>query len=365
MKTIVCVVLGLIFLQSGAQAQMFQTVASEDAQLLQSGPGKLYCPNCGMNLVKFYKTSHAAELDDGTIHQYCSLHCLVETHEQIDTTMRVVDALDLKFIPASTAFYVVGSSKPGTMTKNSKYAFASKSAAKTFATDNGGDIVDFVAAVEIARKGLAAENKMIAGKRAKMAEKGRTIFNRLYGETDLPTFSSIAEAKTYIVDHGLFGTLNDTQHQAVAIYLVSQQAFEDQTAKKIEVPDGTKCPVCGMFVAKYPKWAAMLRTQDGQALYFDGVKDMMKLYFQPKAYKVNLTPTTLAGIFVTDYYTLTQVDATQAWYVVGSNVYGPMGNELIPFRSRQDAQVFKDDHFGQRVLSFKDITETLVHDLDK
>jgi len=36
------------------------------------------------------------------------------------------------------------------------------------------------------------------------------------------------------------------------------------------------------------------------------------------------------SIYVTDYYNLTLIDGYQAFYVVGSNVYGPMGKELIP-----------------------------------
>jgi hypothetical protein len=33
-----------------------------------------------------------------------------------------------------------------------------------------------------------------------------------------------------------------------------------------------KCPVCGMFVAKYPDWVAALVFSDGSTVFFDGVK---------------------------------------------------------------------------------------------
>ena len=74
MKIVFRVVLLLVVVFGFAKAEMFQSVAPEKAELLQTGKGKLYCPNCGMNLVKFYKTSHAMKQKDGSTHQYCSIH---------------------------------------------------------------------------------------------------------------------------------------------------------------------------------------------------------------------------------------------------------------------------------------------------
>ncbi len=55
------------------------------------------------------------------------------------------------------------------------------------------------------------------------------------------------------------------------------------------------------------------------------------------------------------------IDAKTAFYVIGSEVYGPMGRELIPCRSAAEAEEFKRDHGGQAVLTFPDLKpETLV-----
>jgi len=51
-----------------------------------------------------------------------------------------------------SAYYVVGSKKRGTMSRVSKYAFATKSAAKKFQDLYGGEIVDFKRAREITQK---------------------------------------------------------------------------------------------------------------------------------------------------------------------------------------------------------------------
>ena len=122
----------------------------------------------------------------------------------------------------------------------------------------------------------------------------------------------------------------------------------------LTIPKDTKCPVCGMFVAKYEKWIAAIKT-DKESFYFDGVKDMMKFYFEPTKYTKNADLKN-STISVTDYYTLEQIDAKNAFFVIGSNVMGPMGDELIPFKDENSANEFSKDHFGKKILKFNEIT---------
>ena len=133
--------------------KMFQTVDKKDAILVQQGAQKEHCAMCGMNLVKFYKTNHAAKLNGKNI-QYCSLHCLTEHIKhgaELENPM-VVDVTSLKFIPVTEAFYVVGSDVKGTMSPVSKYAFKNLNDAKKFQKKHGGKIVDFYSAWQIAKK---------------------------------------------------------------------------------------------------------------------------------------------------------------------------------------------------------------------
>jgi nitrous oxide reductase accessory protein NosL len=58
------------------------------------------------------------------------------------------------------------------------------------------------------------------------------------------------------------------------------------------------------------------------------------------------------------------IDGRSAFFVVGSDVYGPMGKELIPFASRQDADEFKKDHNGVRVLVWDEVTPAIIGRLD-
>lgn len=136
------------------KSSMFQSVSPKEAVLLQEGTNKSYCGRCGMDLVKFYKTSHAATDEKNVIHQYCSIHCLQE-HLNEGTTLKnpqVVDIDTLKFIDATKAYYVVGSKKSGTMSMVSKYAFSKEADAKDFKDKFGGEIMDLYKALNVARK---------------------------------------------------------------------------------------------------------------------------------------------------------------------------------------------------------------------
>ena len=133
--------------------QMFQTVSADKATLVQDGEMKNSCVKCGMNLVKFYKTSHAAS-DNSTKYQYCSIHCLVEHLDEGNELKnpRVVDVSSLELIPVLEAHYVVGSKVRGTMSRVSKYAFKSLEDAQEFQKKNGGKILDFEGALEVSRE---------------------------------------------------------------------------------------------------------------------------------------------------------------------------------------------------------------------
>ncbi len=159
LKVYLAVIIGLLLVGCGPEkephvsSKMFQSVSENEAVLVQDTKNKRYCARCGMDLVKFYKTSHSATHKDKK-YQYCSIHCL-EDHLGEGVTLKnpkVVDVDSLKFIDTSKAFYVVGSKKPGTMSRISKYAFADKKMAEKFQKLYGGEIMDFNHALAIARK---------------------------------------------------------------------------------------------------------------------------------------------------------------------------------------------------------------------
>jgi len=231
MKKILLTLLALGTLATFAQAEeakpkkmtkMFQTVSKGEATLLQEGKAKPFCPECGMTLPMFYKTNHAATVD-GKVKQYCSIHCVVEDTQKGSklTDIKVVDVTSLKFISVEKATYVVGSTKKGTMTMVSKYAFANKADAEAFAKANGGKVMDYSAAYKAAESDFAKDSKMIAKKQAMMAEKGKMMYGKMCQKTD-KKFATTAEAKSFMVENKLCKDLNPKQMQAIGLYLKSR-----------------------------------------------------------------------------------------------------------------------------------------------
>jgi len=205
--------------KSPKMMKMFQTVL--DGKIVQTGKAKAYCPICGMTLKMFYKTNHTATDEHNHTKQFCSIHCLADTINNDNaklSNLKVVDTLSNEFIDSKSAFFVVGSSKKGTMSMVSKYAFKFNEDAQKFAKNFGGEVVGFQKAYKMASDELPKDNIMIEKKRAMATKHGEKLYNKICKKTD-KNFNSIPEAKTYIVDNNLCGDIRGKKLQMIAIYL--------------------------------------------------------------------------------------------------------------------------------------------------
>ncbi len=134
--------------------------------------------------------------------------------------------------------------------------------------------------------------------------------------------------------------------------------------KPIEPSPKDKCPVYGMFVSKYPAFLSEILFKDGTSFFFDGTKDMFQCYFSVKKYQPSKKQSDIDSIYVKDYYRLAFIDGMKAYYVAGSDIYGPMGRELVPFEKEADAKEFMKDHKGQSLVRFGDVTLKILRGLD-
>jgi copper chaperone NosL len=126
-----------------------------------------------------------------------------------------------------------------------------------------------------------------------------------------------------------------------------------------------KCPVCGMFVAHYPDFIAQVVFKDGSYAFFCGVKDMMKYYFDLPQYNSFKKMSDIASVVVTDYSNMKPTDGYEAYYVVGSVVFGPMGQEFFPFAKESAAQEFMRDNNGKEIVRFDQLNPEVVQKLIK
>ncbi len=150
----------------------------------------------------------------------------------------------------------------------------------------------------------------------------------------------------------------------LAALLLTTSVLHTEELKPVLPEKTDKCPVCGMFVAKYPDWIAEIIFQDGKVVFFDGAKDLFKYYFDIERYAPEKTKEDIRAVYVTSYYELEMIDAKEAVFVVGSDVYGPMGHELIPHKDISDAEAFSRDHGGKKTATFGDIDPKLIETLD-
>lgn len=155
---------------------------------------------------------------------------------------------------------------------------------------------------------------------------------------------------------------------ALALLIGMSASLAETVQGPTPTPDpGPKdtCPVCGMFVAQYPEWIATVLYRDGHAHHFDGAKDLFKYLFDLPRWAPGHRAEDITAIAVTEYYGLTRIPARDAWYVIGSDVLGPMGHELVPLASEAEAEEFMRDHAGQRILRFEEVTVDLPGRLDR
>jgi nitrous oxide reductase accessory protein NosL len=254
------------------------------------------CPNCGMLRAMWARTWKTFENTEGRF-EACSFHCLADmTQKSGFAPANPATALYLdpgSMVDARSAVYVIGSKAPGTMTMNSKPAFADASQAEAFRQTCGGRVAGYPEALELARAGLAKERAMIDRKRL---ESGK------------------------IVD---------------------------------PVDNRDECPVCLMFPARYPGNKCQLRSTEDTVYHFCSTQCLFAFLAAPEKYvRKSVEP---ALIWVVDTTGKSWISAWTAYFVVGSRQWGPMGHEAFAFDRREAAEGFRKRN-GGTLLRFEDVT---------
>jgi nitrous oxide reductase accessory protein NosL len=157
----------------GTPLQFIPKKAPDDKPLENELEKYSKCPYCGMDRTKWHHSRHLVHYNDGLVDGTCSIHCLaVSLALNIDRGPKAIYAADFgsdkeikPMINVDEATYLVGSKLKGTMTVNSKMAFASEDAAKEAMAAQGGDLATFDDALEKAYLGMAKDTMMVRKKR--------------------------------------------------------------------------------------------------------------------------------------------------------------------------------------------------------
>lgn len=133
------------------------------------------CHYCGMHRSKFAHSRVYIRYDNETTVGTCSLHCAaVDLSLNIDKIPRAVTVADYKtrkLIDAEKAYWVIGGSKMGAMTRRAKWAFASEADARDFIAAFGGEAADYTQSVKATFEDMYDDLMMIRKKRRKMKMK--------------------------------------------------------------------------------------------------------------------------------------------------------------------------------------------------
>ena len=142
----------------------------------------------------------------------------------------------------------------------------------------------------------------------------------------------------------------------ILVFSCEKKTEETQKAsEKKVVQEEHRCANCGMFTDKHPNWEQKVISEDKGTMYFDGARCMFKILLDSTT-----APKNIKDVLVKDYYTLEYINGRNAFYVIGSDVLGPMGNELIPFKSKESAEEFLTDHSGENIVMFNEVDMALI-----
>jgi nitrous oxide reductase accessory protein NosL len=136
----------------------------------------------------------------------------------------------------------------------------------------------------------------------------------------------------------------------------------------------TTCPVCGMRVGgelaggvTYAyrdgrlvgfAGAAAMVFKDGRTVGFEGARCLFIYNTFPKRFGVS--PADITNRYVTDFKSGKMIEAKDAILVLGSEVKGPMGYDLIPFSEKQEAEKFMAEHQGKRLVGLETVVPSDV-----
>ncbi|WP_200763996.1 nitrous oxide reductase accessory protein NosL [Nitrosophilus alvini] len=142
--------------------------------------------------------------------------------------------------------------------------------------------------------------------------------------------------------------------------------FSYSHAGEIKIKNKELDHVYMIDISKHPEFATEIVLKDGRVIHFCCVKSMMDFYFRPWFYKeFNVKDAKeIKEMYVQDYMSGKKVDAKSAFYVFGSRIVGPKGDDLIPFENYEKAQLFTLKHGGSRIMPFGKITKGLIKYLD-
>lgn len=182
-------------------------------------------------------------------------------------------------------------------------------------------------------------------------------------------------AATPLLGGGLYLLLQGSRAQAKPaaavpddVCIVSPTLAWDGQGKRLApraIPAEARCPVCGMFPARQPRWAVQVIYADGHAHFLDSPLSLFHYLQQVARYAPGRQRADIAAIHVTEHASGRWLPAEQALYVHGSGLAGPMRSGNLPAVAAGDPSSRFTSRHGGEALSFAALAHELPAALQK
>ncbi|MDT8338694.1 MAG: nitrous oxide reductase accessory protein NosL [Sulfurimonas sp.] len=148
----------------------------------------------------------------------------------------------------------------------------------------------------------------------------------------------------------------------IALSLLPISSLSANDSYKMDFDKESTCVVRKMKVYEAPMWVCKIELTNNKKLFFSSPKSMMEFYLQPgRWFDIGVkSEEDFKEILVTDFDTLKPINAKGAFFVYGSNVISPAGDDLVPFATYEAANNFASKHNGKRVFAFNQISAALI-----
>jgi len=140
----------------------------------------------------------------------------------------------------------------------------------------------------------------------------------------------------------------------VQLALVTALSFVSGCGGESTAEAQQRCDLCGMRVDSTSGWRAGGRAASGEALAFDTPKCLFRRHHERGA---------VSEPWVIEYYSQARRPARDLFFVIGTDLEGPMGRDLVPVAGREAADRLLREHHGERVLSFDEVTPPVAASL--
>ena len=155
-----------------------------------------------------------------------------------------------------------------------------------------------------------------------------------------------------------------------AILILTSMSFAQSDVKPFEVEKkyflafdkNTTCLVRHFKVYKEPRWVAKIEVRSGKTVYFSSPKSMFEFYHRPgKWFEIGVkSERDFSQIIVTDYETRKPINAETSFFVYGSSVTSPSGDDLVSLATKEAAEEFSKKHNGKRIFKFDEVSDALI-----